>query len=136
MKHILTIVALLLANPALYAQDQQAPATDTLKLTRDDRPGLNPGFVDGGALHKDKKKSGKSISIGSGGIYYDNGHRDSTYHRFSVQFGMLDLGINSLVDHTSYPEPNISSVVAAGPTNFLMVDAAHNNADLFSLRQS
>jgi hypothetical protein len=137
MKHFLiTLVALLLTGPALYAQGQQATVADTITLTRADRPGLNPGFVDGGALHKDKKKSGKSISIGSGGVHYDNGNHDTSYHRFAVQFGMLDLGINSLVDHTSYPEPSAASVVGAGPNNFLMVDAAHNNADLFSLRQS
>lgn len=135
MKYILsTIFAMLVASSVPYAQGQQAPATDTLKLTREDRPGLNPGFVDGGALHKDKKKSGKSISIGSGGIHYDNGSHDSSYHRFSVQFGMLDLGINSLVDNTTYPEPIGASLT--GPANFLMVDAAHNNADLFSVRQS
>jgi hypothetical protein len=135
MKHILiTLFTVLLGNTVLYAQNNKVDVADTIKLTRDDRPGLNPGFADGGALHKDKKKSGHSISIGSGGIYYDNGKHDSSYHRFSIQFGMLDLGINSLVDKTNYPGPN--GPITSNPNTFLAVDAAHQNADLFSLRQS
>jgi hypothetical protein len=53
---------------------------------------------------------------------------DSIHRPLELQFGMLDLGVNSLVDNTLYPTP--------GGSNFFMnVDAPHNNKDLFSLRQ-
>ena len=136
MKHFLTsLTALLLTAAPVFAQTGSAPAADTLKINRDDRPGLNPGFADGGALHKDKKKKGKSVWVGSGGIHYDNGTSDSTVHNFEVQFGMLDLGVNSLVDNTAYPSPGVLPSAQAN-NEFFHTDAAHANKDLFSLRQS
>ena len=68
-----------------------------------------------------------TLTVGSGGVrVYDK--YDSISHTFEVQYGMLDLGINSLLDHTDYN--------TAAASAFLRVDAAHTNGDLFSLRQS
>lgn len=134
MKYFLaTMIALCLSGSVLQAQTGTAPATDTLKINRDDRPGLNPGFADGGALHKDKKGGGGSIWVGSGGVHYESGPHDSTYHPFEVQFGMLDLGINSLVDNTQYPNGHFQP---GTPSGYLSVPSDQENKELFSLRQS
>ena len=133
MKYIIiTLLSLFVGGNMVQAQT--APATDTLKINRDNRPGLNPGFVDGGALHKDKKKGGGAVWIGSGGIHYEkSGKHDTSYRRFEVQIGMLDLGINSLIDNTDYSLPFSQP---GSPSAFLNVDPAHVNKDLFSIRQS
>jgi len=46
------------------------------------------------------KGGGRSLSIGSGGICIGKDNKDSSDKVFQLQFGMLDLGINSLRDNT------------------------------------
>lgn len=79
-----------------------------------------------------KQHNGKtSVNIGSGGIRINKGGvsvnaREKEFRRFDVQFGMLDLGINTLVDNTDYS--------SAATRNFLQVSSDRANEDLFSLR--
>lgn len=112
MKSIITIITLLGICLCASAQDMTGAATADAK----------------------EKKKGGSVYIGSGGIRYERGARDSIKHRFEIQFGMLDLGINALVDHSNY------NPMAAGAgvwnTNYLQVPFENTNKDLFSLRQS
>ncbi len=130
MKYIIiTSIILTLAGTALRAQ------TDTIKIDHPDRPGLNPGFSDGGALHKDKKGGG-AIWVGSGGVHYERSKPDSERHRIEVQFGMLDLGFNSLIDNTSYLNADqLGTKVLYPIDNVLRVSREYQNKDLFSLRQ-
>jgi hypothetical protein len=76
---------------------------------------------------KQSKKNGTSLSVGSGGVKITK-DKDTTDHAFEVQFGMLDLGVNSLQDNTDYK--------SAAARNFLRVDDNYANSDLFSLRTS
>jgi hypothetical protein len=79
----------------------------------------------------------KSIEIGSGGLTVKNaGDSSTTYgdnkeensnEKFSVHWGMLDLGINSLKDNTDY-----NSLAAQ---SFLNVPEGMKNSNLFNLDQ-
>lgn len=82
---------------------------------------------------KQDKKHGKNISIGSGGFRYNNGRPDSVEHVFEVQYGMLDLGINSLQDNTDY---NTSAAQGFFRNASMQKNLVPKNADLFSLRTS
>ena len=78
-------------------------------------------------IPNDTAKHKRSLSLGSGGLVYDDG-KPQKNHLVEVQVGMLDIGINTLQDKTNYSSPEAQS--------FLKVDGAHKNADLFSLRAS
>ena len=107
MKHITFLIAAILITVSLRAQIKSNLPIDTAK--------------------QDKKHK-SSISIGTGGIHYDDGKcEDSNSHAW-IQIGMLDVGINTLQDNTNYN--------SAAAQNFLHVDAAHQGSDLFSLRTS
>jgi hypothetical protein len=114
MKHIPGIIALLCLAGTAHAQIVTSLPIDTARQ---------------------RVKGKHTLSVGSGGICYENGKPDSMLRPFEVQFGMLDLGINSLIDNTDYSNPPFNPTFAAS-NDFLRVDAAHHNADLFSLRQS
>jgi len=75
--------------------------------------------------HGDSTKHKHTISIGNGGIRYDNGKARKN-HTVQVQIGMLDLGINTLSDKTNYN--------SAATQQFLHVDNLYKNEDLFTLR--
>ena len=78
-----------------------------------------------------KKKGKYFFSVGSDGI--KTGREDSSKaHRdredkFSIHWGVLDLGINSLQDKTNYN--------SATTQNFLHVDPTVKNGNLFNLNQ-
>lgn len=108
MKYILTIII-----TALCAHQVDAQITTTLPIDT-----------------AKQKKHKSSISIGSGGFQYSSGMSDSSDRAFDIQYGMLDLGINSLIDNTNY------SSAAAGNLfwNANMQPTGNVNADVFSLR--
>jgi hypothetical protein len=109
MKHIIAIITTLFFVTCLNAQVTTKLPIDTAK----------------------QKKGSHTLSVGSGGIQYTNGPIDSTEHTFDVQFGMLDVGVNSLIDNTDY-----TAAGNPGLNNFLQVNDQYRNKDLFSLRQS
>jgi len=84
-----------------------------------------------------KKKSSHYISVGTNGIHYGKKVKsDSTTKKsdstkeddvFDVQWGMLDLGFNTLNDKTNYN--------SEAAQNFLQVDPALKNKNLFNLNQ-
>lgn len=104
MKYILSLLALVGLSFSSFAQDQEAVSVDTAKSS---------------------KGSGGSISIGSGGFKYKKG-KDSTRHFIDIQYGMLDIGVNTLNDNTDYS--------SAAARNYLQVSSDRQNGDLFSLR--
>lgn len=75
-----------------------------------------------------KKMDGYNFRIGSEGIHISSEEQDSIRKTktVTVQWGMLDLGVNALIDHTDY-----SSTAAQ---QYLQVPNAKKNANLFSLR--
>jgi hypothetical protein len=129
MKYILSLIVAIASSGLLQAQTGGTIVPDTLTLSRNNDEGMILGIKGG----KDTvtKKQGKSIYIGSGGIHYEDGPKDTVEHTFSVQFGMLDLGVNSLIDNTDY-----NAATNPGLNSFLQVNDQYRNKDLFSLRQS
>src|SRR5436305_12174893 len=107
MKYILTLMATILCSASINAQIKTKLPIDTAKQD---------------------KKHPHSLSIGTEGICYDNGKPKDSNQVFEFQFGMLDLGVNSIQDNTDYS--------SAAARSYLHVDDAHMNADLFSLRAS
>ena len=78
---------------------------------------------------KQHGKGGGTLSIGSGGVQFTSKNHDSSVKKtFEVQFGMLDLGLNSFDDKTDYN--------SAAARDFLHVKDPYANADLFSLRSN
>lgn len=78
------------------------------------------------AIAQDKgPKKGDQLTIGSGGIKIKHSG-DSTDKAFELQYGMLDLGLNSLQDKTNYNSPEAKQ--------FLQVSPESQNSNLFSLR--
>jgi len=84
-----------------------------------------------------KKKRSHYVNIGTNGINYGSRkEKDTTESKaddnkeddpFSVHWGMLDLGFNSLNDKTNYN--------SAAAQNFLQVDPSLKNKNLFNLNQ-
>jgi hypothetical protein len=116
MKYIITIVVAMACATMLQAQVTTKLPIDTAKQS---------------------KKNGTSLSVGSGGVKISK-DRDTTDHAFEVQFGMLDLGINSIDDKTDYTlgfMPAIPNLPVTAQT-FIQAPDDRKNADLFSLRTS
>jgi len=125
MKYILTAFSLFLTTTTIQAQIKTTLPIDTAKQW--ESGGLNVNI--GSALDSAKReKSGTSLSIGSGGVKVGKAN-DSTDKSFEVQFGMLDLGINSLQDNTDYRSADAQAFLGR-------VDGGLRNGDLFSLRTS
>src|SRR6188768_1309622 len=104
MKYFLSIIALVLNTAVLRAQISTTLPIDTSK----------------------QKKGGTSLSVGTGGVKISkDGAKKKTVE---LQFGMLDLGINSLIDNTNYQSQETK--------DFLHVSDPYANEDLFSLRSN
>jgi len=121
MKYLIILCSALLCSTCLHAQVTTTLPIDTAKQT---------------------EKNRKNISIGTGGVRInESGNKDSSDHAFDIQFGMLDLGINSLIDRTDYTNPGWTPAIPL-PNNpnilqqFIHVAPDKRNADLFSLRTS
>ncbi len=69
------------------------------------------------------QKKGDELTVGSGGIRIHN-KDDSVEHTVEIQYGLVDIGINSLQDKTDYN--------SAAAQNFLNVPANMKNENLFS----
>src|SRR5579883_1051655 len=80
----------------------------------------------------EKKKCKYFISLGSDGVKAGREDSAKSKHdhedKFNIHWGVLDLGINSMQDKTNY------NTTAA--QNFLHVDPAMKNSNLFNLNQS
>src|SRR5690349_19089612 len=126
MKYILALAILTATCNNLQAQTSGNIVPDTLTLSRSDNDGVIFGVK--GGTDTATKKTRKSIWVGSGGIHYENGTKDSTNNKFSIQFGMLDLGVNVLQDNTDY--------TGAEVRNYMRIDPTFRGSDLFSLRTS
>lgn len=103
MKKILSILLLSLSATLAKAQSVEITTGDS-----DEQP----------------KKGKTSISVGTGGVRINK--PDQKEKTVEVQFGMLDIGINSLIDNTNYQ--------SAETRSFLHVNDQYVNEDLFSLR--
>lgn len=105
MKNILCIIALSLNAVLVKAQINTTLPIDT---------------------GKQAEKGKTTLSVGSGGVKIcKEGKKEKTVE---LQFGMLDLGINSLIDNTSYQSQETRE--------FLHVSDPYVNEDLFSLRSN
>jgi hypothetical protein len=106
MKYLLSIAAISILSFQSAAQIETTLPIDTAKQ------------------HESNKRN---LSIGSGGIRISRAKDENAPRKiFDVQFGMLDLGINTLQDNTNYN--------TAEARQFLHVDNAYANKDLFALR--
>lgn len=77
------------------------------------------------------KKGKKYLAIGSGGIRIETKQKDTLKNkRFEWSFGVLDLGLNMLVDKTDYSMPQPASLA----NNFEGIPPDKINKDLFALR--
>lgn len=126
MKSLLITLTFLLGLTSTTFAQQPANVPDT--------PKLEAGRLGIQKASDSSRKKRSSISIGTGGFHYDNGKPDTVFHRFEVQYGMLDLGFNSLIDNTAYPADPLAKPFT--PLNaYLAVGPEYKNKDLFSLRQ-
>lgn len=116
MKYLLTLTA------TLYCAVLFAQVTTTLPIDT-----------------AEQRKKGKTVlSVGTGGVKITKDQItvkgiDSIHRPLEVQFGMLDLGINSLVDKTEYGSGFLPGIPS--PQDLLQVPWSYQNRDLFSLRQ-
>jgi hypothetical protein len=123
MKYFLSIFVLVLSS-SLHAQITTKLPIDTAKQNKGGTSlTIGTGMPTDTSQHK---KSGTSLSVGSGGVKITKeGAKKKTVE---LQFGMLDLGINSLIDNTNYQSQETR--------DFLHVSDPYANADLFSLRSN
>jgi hypothetical protein len=124
MKYIITTFAAICCATMLNAQITTTLPIDTAKQAQRGKTSLSIGS---GGIRLSKDRPDKQthldeVTIGS------EAKENSVDRGFEVQFGMLDLGINTLHDNTDYK--------TAAARNFLRVDDAYANAELFSLRTS
>ena len=107
MKYLVSTIAAIAVTLSLHAQETTGtlPA-DTTK----------------------QKKNSTSLSIGSGGVKVGKSI-DSADKAVELQFGMLDLGFNSLHDMTDYRSAEAQAFLGR-------VDGGLRNEDLFALRTS
>ncbi len=83
----------------------------------------------------DKKHKSLSLGVGGKGLVHYNQNKDNNNDeeskaedgKFDVHYGVLDLGLNYLVDKTNYS--------ATAAQNFLHVPSAYKNAALFDMNQ-
>src|SRR5690606_24589174 len=98
-KYFITTLSLFITATAVQAQIKTTLPIDTARQHRKDGPSIYIGSAMD--TTKQREKGGTSLSIGSGGVKVNKDH-DTADHAFEVQFGMLDLGVNTLIDNTDY----------------------------------